>query len=256
MVERIDAVAVSALGRRHAAALVVDDIVAGSSAVLLDHAGPAAALWSRDRAVACDETVEPSTSRRARALDDAGWDALVREYERAAETCARLGVRALLGLDDDGLLHMAWSPLGLASRGPHDAVRLDRVLEVHARVVARGVREVGLVVEDLAPGGADATDGVALARALVGQGATRIYASAGSRALPPLRERKKGGTSVDDGADGSAVMLASAAWLARRVDVPVIAVVPRGDVTALTPHAIARGLAGVVIERRGLAPLQ
>ena len=228
------AAAVEPLGRRAPDMPVVDaELVraAGTVVLALDHAGPAAALWSPDRAVGPDGAPEVRTGRTPRALDDAGWEAVTRAYASAAELAARGGVRCALVVDDDGLLHAALRA---------DPSARARVLAIHA---ACGGVDVILAVEDLAPGGRDATDGIADARALVAQGAKRIYAGAGTASLPALRRREKGTTT------GVAAHLASAAWLVGRVDAEIVAVVPHGDVDALGRAAAALGLRGVVVER-------
>lgn len=251
-------VAVEPLGRRSADALVVEDalpaVVAARAAgapvvVVLDHAGPAAALWSSERPRGPAEVPEPRTGRRPRALDDGEWAALGARYEEAARACAAVGVPCALGVDDDGLLQAALSP-GAASalRDSDDDARRARVLAVH-RAASRGAGaavDVVLVVEELCPRGLDPTDGIAAARALVAQGARRIYASAGTEALPALKHREKGHTS-----SGALVALWSAAWLPPRLgpDVEVVAVLPAPAGGALE-LAARQGLAGIVTEER------
>jgi hypothetical protein len=211
--------------------------------VKLDHAGPAAAAWSKERSVGVDEVEDFATRRRSRALAESEWRAVVDAYARSAAWCAKSKLGCALGVDDDGLLHRSWSTLG---RG--GSARIDRVLEVHR---ACGPVDVVLCVEDLAPGGCDATDGIELARALVKQGARRIFANAGSGALPALRRREKGTAALDDDDARACVhLLASAAWLVGRVpaDVEIVALVPRGDANTLSDVAHALGLAGVVVE--------
>jgi 2,4-dienoyl-CoA reductase-like NADH-dependent reductase (Old Yellow Enzyme family) len=205
--------------------------------VVLDHAGPAASTWSSERAVGPADVPEVRTGRRPAALTDDEWAELARKFQHAAELCTQhLKVGCALGVDDDGLLHATLSPR--TNPGASDEERLARVLAIHR---ACGPVDVLLCVEELAPLGLDATDGITAARALVAQGARRIYASSGTAALPALRRREKGET-----ADGAVNALASAAWLVRRVGAEIVAVVPPGGDDAA--RAAALGLAGVVVE--------
>lgn len=201
---------------------------------VLDHAGPRSALWSSERALGATDSAEPETGRRPRPLDEAGWQALGEAFARAALAIRRAGQTPILGIDDDGLLQAALSP---RSGGSDGAARLARVLAVHR---ACGPVDVALCVEELAPGGLDAQDGIEAARALVAQGARTVYASAGSHAFPPLLTRTKG-SSVGD----PALALRSAAWLVGRVPARVVAVVD-SEADALLPRARALGLDGVV----------
>lgn len=236
--KRLWTVAVRADGRRHpGAACVTDDAplpgVRGEP-ILLDHAGPRAALWSTARALGASAAPEPSSGRRPRPLDDDGWRDLEHAFALAVQAVRAAGREPVLALDDDGLLHHAISP---RTGGAPEEPRRARALSLHR---ACGAIDVAVCVEELCPGGSDATDGIELARALCAQGATTVYASAGSHAFPPLRDRVKGGSEGDP-----ALGLCSAAWLVGRVPMPVVALVSRGDPTALTVRARALGLAGV-----------
>lgn len=249
-------VAVEPSGRRDATAHVIEDALPSLAraraagvpvTVVLDHAGPAAALWSTDRPKGPSDVEEPRTGRRPRPLDEAEWEALAGRYEEAARSCAGAGVPCVLGVDDDGLLHAALSPR--TSPRASDEERLGRLLAIHA-AASRGAGapiDVVLVVEELCPRGLDPTDGIAAARALAGQGVRRIYASAGTEALPALRHREKGRTAA-----GSLHALATAAWLPARLassPVEVVAVIP-GSADGALEAAARLGLAGVVSEER------
>lgn len=228
-------VAVSPEGRRREAAPVVGEHDAAAHVpVVLDHAGPRASSWLTDRAVGATDAPDPVTGRRPQALDDAGWQRITDAYARAAQRIPG----AILGIDDDGLLQCTLSPrMGLGvQRG------LPRILEIHR---AAGSGDVALTVDELCPNGIDATDGIAIARALVAQGAKRIYAGGGTDALAPLKWRVKG--TYDRPLHHAAnAALASVLWLVGRVDAEVIAVVPI-DAPGLYEKARAFGLHGVVV---------
>lgn len=231
-------VAVRADGRRHEGAPCFADGGALPGApgepILLDHAGPRAALWSPARALGASDVVEPTTGRRPQPLDEDGWRELERAFAQAAQVVRAAGRVPVLALDDDGLLQHAISPRTGAAA---DQQRRERALALHR---ACGAIDVALCVEELCPGGGDATDGIELARALHAQGAATLYASAGSHAFPPLRDRVKGGSEGDPG-----LALCSAAWLVGRVPARIVALVTRCDPGSITARAHALGLAGV-----------
>lgn len=232
--------AVSPTGRRHPDQAVVDEASLAAlpglaSMVVLDHAGPAASRWSTERAVAVDEVVDPASGRRARALDGAEWAALVDAFAAAARLVRAAGHAVVVAVDGDGLLHAALSPLQSPSRP-------ERVLQVLA---ACAPCTPLLTIEDLAPGGLDASAGVAFAGAAIEAAkAPMLIATGGTAWLLPLLERRKG-RSVDQ----TGLALASAGWCVGRVAVPVVGVV-RDDVDVDVALAAARrlGLAGVLFE--------
>ena len=233
--------AVSPEGRRTAdAPMTVAALLTGEQRAIavLDHAGPRASAWLIERALGPSEGADVVTGRTSLALDDPGWARITADFARQAEACRAAGIACVLGAHDDGLLHSALSP---RSGDPEGGLR--RVLAIHRAV---GAGDVVLVVEDLCPRGLDATDGIAIAQALVGQGAKRIYAAAGSDALPPLRRRVKG-THESDPRHAARSALASAAWLLGRVDAEIVAVIPRGA-PGLADDVRALGLAGFVVE--------
>jgi hypothetical protein len=231
--------AVSPNGRRHPGQAVLDEAslaaLPGDTMVVLDHAGPAASRWATERAVAVDEVVDPASGRRARALDDQEWATLVDAFAAAARRVRAAGHAVVVAVDGDGLLHAALSPLQSPSRP-------ERVLEVLA---ACAPCTPLLTIEDLAPGGLDASAGVAFAVAAIEAAkAPMLIATGGTAWLLPLLERRKG-RSVDQ----TGLALASAGWCVGRVAVPVVGVV-RDDVDVDVALAAARrlGLAGVVFE--------
>ncbi len=169
---------------------VPDDV----SGVVLDHAGPASSRGSLERALAVDAVLDPVSKRRARAMTDDEWRATVSDYARCAGVVRAAGKDVVVAVCDDGLLHQALSPL-LSPSQP------ERVLSV---LRACAPCDVMLVVEDLAPGGLDATAGIAFAQqAVVTAQAMRVYATAGTAWLP------------------RAAPLASASWLIGRIDAEV-----------------------------------
>jgi hypothetical protein len=238
-VGRLLRLAVTPVARRAPDAPLMDDLIGGVSqpddetVVVLDHAGATTARWSPLRPVAATDAAECSTGRIPRVLDDDEWDAVGRAFAAGALALRKRGRTPIVALDDDGLLHGCLSPLA----GPAPVQRALAVVRACAPC------DVLVVIEDLAPGGLDATAGVALARALAtAAGSTTLLATGGTAHLAPLHQRTKG-TATDDVGH----FLASAAWCVGRVPWPVVAV---GASTASDATLVARarrfGLAGVV----------
>ncbi len=232
-------VAVSPEGRRDACAPLFDDELAALCAAaglvpVLDHAGPAAASWSIDRPLGPALVKESVSGRLPLVLDDEGWERLQRAFVTAAQRCRAHGLRPIIAVDDDGLLHAAVSPLMTHPPAPN-----------RVRSIARACApcDVLVVVEDLAPGGLDPTAGIALCRQLIADAAaTTLYATAGTVRLAPLKNRGKG-ESVD--VDG--VFLDSAAWCTG-LGVPVVAVgASAASPKRLLQRARSLQLAGVVV---------
>lgn len=233
-------------GRRVADAPLVSRETAAAAAarrdvsVVLGHAGPAAAVWREGRAVGAADVPEISTARRPRALDEPGWAAVVAAFVEAAGLCREAGCHdVLVDAADDGLLATTMSPLGnpsadrVARRAP-----LERVV---AGVASTGLKVgVVLTVEELTPHGLTAADGIDVARAVVAQGASFLVVRAGSARFADLwtRERRMG---TDE------PWLASALWLPGRVEVPVWAAGPVGDLDRAHGIAAEAGLAGIVM---------
>jgi hypothetical protein len=240
-VHRLLRIAVNDVGRRSADAPVVTDAtfaaqLAGTSrdvVIALDHAGAAAALWSKERPMAAAATAEVRTGRVPRALDDDGWCGVLADFARGADVLRRSGRRPVVALDDDGLLHGCLSPL-CGAPCPERALAIVR---------ACAPCDVVVVVEDLAPGGTDATAGREHARAFVAAArAATLYAACGTARLAPLSRREKGDSADDDGH-----FLASAAWCVGHAAVPVVAVGhARATDATLRTRAKQLGLAGVV----------
>jgi hypothetical protein len=237
---RLQRIAVSPEGRRSKDAPIFDDDVAADFAAaglvpLLDHAGPAAASWSVERPLGPALVKESGSGRLPLVLDDDGWERVQRSFVDAVVRSRAHGLRPVIAVDDDGLLHAAVSPLMCQPPMP------DRVSEL---LRACAPCDVLVVVEDLAPGGIDATAGIALCERFIADAqATTLYATAGTVRLRPLKDRAKGAASVD--VDGA--WLFSAAWVVG-LGIPVIAVGASGaPYDRLVRKARSLKIAGVVV---------
>lgn len=216
-------VAVSAEGRRAVDHVVVDDalVAAWPAGVVacLDHAGPLAALWSTERPVGPGLVAESITGRVPRVVDDAAVAALVAAYARAAAAFAARGVDVAVGAFVDNFCHACCSPLMCRPPRPDVVAAI-----VAACAAACGAVDVVVVVDDLAPGGVDATAGRALCASLcapLGAGARRVIATVGTVRLLPLLARDKGDATDVDGLFVDAVAFAAggaAVWAAGVAD--------------------------------------
>lgn len=124
--------------------------------------------------------------------------------------------------DDDGYWQQQLSPryngLSFEDRMQPFANLLD-ALKQHAIAFA-----VALTIEELCPGGIDATDGIALARLCEAKGAVAIIACCGTKDFPALKFRKP--TQLKNSHDTfthNEPWLASALWLVGKVQIPIIA---------------------------------
>lgn len=231
-------VGVRADGARRADAVVVDEAVIAAwpkdVVAVLDHAGPAAASWLVERPVGPAAVKESTTDRLPRVLDDDGWHAVVAAFANAARAFRDRGVAVAVNVADDGLLHACVSPLMC------NPPQVARVVDV---VAACAPCDVVVVVEDLAPGGLDATAGIALCQRLVDVAQAKVlYATAGTVRLQPLKDRDKG-----DSVDVDAAFVASAAWVVGKVNADVVALgSSAATVDRLAVVGAAAGVVGVV----------
>jgi 2,4-dienoyl-CoA reductase-like NADH-dependent reductase (Old Yellow Enzyme family) len=235
----IRTVAIGDEGRRAADTPLVGELPGPAAVVALEHAGPVVSAWRSARALAPAAVPWPPTGRTPRGLDDEGWRDVEDRFAQAARTLVDGGAqRLLVRADDDGLLAQALSPLGNPEED--QAARLRRLVGVVTRVAAAGVPwGVALTVEELCPGGLDATGGIAAARACVEAGASLLIASGGSARFAPLMTRPDAATADDP-------WLASALWLRGRVDAPILARGPAADPGRALARANSLGLDGVV----------
>ncbi len=252
-------VAPSKIGRRLRPAPVLDERLADALAAqvagplivpVIDHAGPAAALWTQERALGPSDFPEDRTDRRPIVLDEEGWARIAAEHARAATLLARLPI-VVFGADDDGLFQSALSPRtnGAVDEAGRRARALHAFAAVRSALPAKTLLGVAIVVEELCPQGLDPTEGIAHARAFAAAGAAFLVASGGTAALPALKDRQKGRSLGP-----SEEWLWSAAWLVGAVDVPVIAQGPAQSMDAALAKARALGLDGVATTTTTLPP--
>ena len=173
---------------------------------------------------------------------------VVAVYEQYAEAAKKLGyAMVVLGADEDGLLHRLLSPRFYQELSLQ--FRLEIVLCIF-KSIQKWIPRVGvaLTVEELCPGGLDATDGIEIALALQKAGASFILANAGTRDFPALKTRRP--TKIKNEENNlpvnNQVNLASSLWLVGQVTIPVFAQSDRVFVDDIAGVAEECGLAGIV----------
>ena len=121
--------------------------------------------------------------------------------------------RCVIAADNDGALHKLLSPK-FRPRDVH--VRAQPLFDLY-EVLSLLMPNVELVltVEDLSPGGLDATDGILIARELHRRGLANIIATAGTKDFPLLFDRRVTQKKEASAADffSNEPSLASAMWL-------------------------------------------
>lgn len=155
--------------------------------------------------------------------------------------------RVVLCVDEDSQAIKALSP-----RFADEASRKNA-----AQVIASAIRVlsvgheclVALTIEELCPGGLDASDGIELAQLFVDAGAAAIIASGGTLDFPALKIRRPTQLKPERQTTREVwpeTWLSSALWLVGRVRVPVYAQGIVSDLAHTLPAASRLGLAGVI----------
>lgn len=154
--------------------------------------------------------------------DQAFFESLVAKHIAIAKKLASLGVKKVsLAADDDGILHKIISPRFSSMDLSH---RMKPLLDIYVGIKDLfGEVSVWLTVEELAPGGTDATDGVRVAKELEILGLEHIVASAGTRDFPPLFYRRATAEKNTSLAFNEPA-LASAIWLKKHTGLRVSSV--------------------------------
>ncbi|MBL92371.1 MAG: hypothetical protein CMH56_11250 [Myxococcales bacterium] len=211
---------------------------------ILDHAGAEASVWCKERALSASSRPSLLTGREPKELQAEDWHAMELLYRNKAKDLVAQGFEHLIfGADADGLIAAATQ-----RHLPHAEALQEHVLSLFAAVKAQAPQVgVALCVEDCAPGGNDAIDGIHWAKAFEKAGASCLIASGGSWAFPPLKERKATRAKGDIPVAHNQAWMASPAWLLGQVGIPVYACGPARDVTAAQQAAVEAGFAGLVL---------
>lgn len=155
-------------------------------------------------------------------FDSQMFASVVKEHLDFAQILADAGIKKIaIATDDDGMLHQILSPrfssLDLATRA-------KPLLDIYLGLKAKFEEVVvWLLVEELAPGGLDATDGVSLAKMLEDLGLKHVVACSGTKDFPPLYFRKATKEKNEE-IVSTEPALASSLWLLNNTDLKVSSV--------------------------------
>lgn len=165
-------------------------------------------------------------------------------FKQALDFCQNKASLVMLGLDNDSLLHQALSPRNAQALVEE---RVENIQEFMALLKEYGgAWGAALTVEELCPGGTDASDGIFIAQHLEQSGAQIIIASAGTKDFPALKWRRKPKIKNDANRFSSPESwLASAAWLVGKVQVPVLADGVPDDLDTALKYAEQLGIYGL-----------
>jgi 2,4-dienoyl-CoA reductase-like NADH-dependent reductase (Old Yellow Enzyme family) len=172
---------------------------------------------------------------------------LIEAHIAYAQRLKELGfTRVVIAADNDGALQKILSPrlnsLGLAER-------MESLISIYKSVVAIIPHTMVLMpVEELAPGGLDATDGIAIAQELERLGLKEMIATSGTKDFWPLYDRRatKKKQSQQDDFYSNEPSLASAAWLVQHTNLNVWCLAFVDDQVRAQAIAESLGLVGII----------
>lgn len=152
--------------------------------------------------------------------DEQFFAGLIKEHIACAQKLSDAGIKKIAILAaDDGILHKILSPrfstLDLDQRVCPVLSIFSELKEMFDEVV------VWLIVEELAPGGLDATDGVEIAKKLQDLGLKHIVALSGTRDFAPLFYRRATKEKNEEEFISNEPALASALWLIKNTSLQV-----------------------------------
>jgi hypothetical protein len=181
-----------------------------------------------------------------------GWNRaffndMVSQHVTCAKILAHSGfTRIVIAADGDGALQKILSPRysSLALN-----LRMALLLEIFSalRDIVPEVL-ISLAVEELAPGGLDATDGLLIAKALQELGLKEIIATSGTRDFTPLYDRRATRKKHADQKEFSShePSLASALWLLQNSDLAVWCLAFIDDRSHALDISTSLGLTGLI----------
>lgn len=172
----------------------------------------------------------------------------VEHYFRSAfSVCRSASFRAiLLGIDNDTLVHQICSPRTNPVEIAQRMVGLHTIVELCADYF--NCWGAALTVEELCPGGMDASQGIEIAQNIEKWGASLIIGSGGTRDFPALKWRRRPNIKNDPTRFISPESwLASAAWLVGKISLPILAEGECDDSITASRFAHTMGLQGIVV---------
>lgn len=199
-----------------------------------------------------DEKAMPMLFFSGEGISSSMWheEFLKHVVERHLSVAERLKMqgfkRVVLAADNDGvlmrMLSVRFSDWPLADR-------MKPVLEIFSRLLGFFDEVwVLLSIEELMPGGMDATDGVEVAKALENLGLKTLITASGTKDFPPLYQRKmtKKKLNQDENFLSNEPGLAGALWVRQATSLKVWAMSDVDDETHALAIAQAIGLEGIV----------
>lgn len=172
---------------------------------------------------------------------------IVKEHLAAAIKLKKRGFnRLVIGADEDGAWQKILSPRFNAAKIEERMVDLLASFQLLSAVIDEVW--VLLNVEELSPGGMDATDGVLIAQALESLGLKNIIASSGSKDFPPLYDRRCTEKKSDQQQDfrSHEPDLAASCWLLQHTGLKVWALAQVDDEDHALFLARSIGLSGLI----------
>ena len=166
--------------------------------------------------------------------------------DRAKQLHAQGCNRLVIGADGDSVLHKILSP----RIDPKDYEKnRDLLLDIF-QAVSKIITHVSvlLTVEDLAPGGLDATDGIMIANSLSRLGLTEIIATSGTKDFLPLYQRRstqKKATQTNSFSSHEP-QFAPAMWLLENTDFSVWCLAFIDDLKEATQIATSLNMKGLI----------
>ena len=209
---------------------------------LLDHAGPAACVWMKDRAFGPSaQWVHPS-GRTPFVLTKSLWSERAQAYLEASDRLTQNGVHtAILGMHDDGLLAATLSPIMNPQKG--ELQRYSEAIDIFRHIQSKwSSLGICFALEEICPGGRDPTEGIWLAQEFEKEGAHGLWVCGGTRLFPPGSARFE-----NEKIDGGDTWLSTAQWLCDRVKIPLWAVGQTSNAEVTLARAQKRGMKGITI---------
>lgn len=175
------------------------------------------------------------------------YNEIIKEHIICAQMLLSHGIKKLIiGADEDGVLQKMLA-------GRFTTMELDYRMEPLLGIFSN-INEiantpiVSLTIEELAPDGLDATDGVHIAKGLEEIGLKEIVVSSGTKDFHPLYKRRstKKKTTNDDDFRSNEPAMAAALWLFRRTNLSVFLRSSFDDSHCAKDLAMRLGLKGLI----------
>ena len=176
------------------------------------------------------------------------YNDVIEEHIACAQMLSSHGIKKLvIGADEDGVLQKMLAGRFSTMEFNHRMAPLLKIFS-HINQIASTTPMVSLTIEELAPGGLDATDGVHIALNLEAKGLKEIVVSSGSKDFHPLYKRRSTQKKKMDDEDfrSNEPAMAAALWLLGRTDLSVFLRSNFDDSQCAKDIAMKLGLKGLI----------